>query len=241
MLKVAGLNVRYGKSHVVFDLDLTVESGQMLALLGRNGAGKTTSLMGILGLLPGAQGRVAIDGADVSRWPAHRRAQSGLAYVPSGARCFPNLTVAENLEIAARRRAGSNGSSSTSSRGTSWTKERVYELFPKLGELQANMAGGLSGGERQMLAVGRALMSNPKVILMDEPTEGLAPVIVQSIGRLVLELKQTGVGILLAEQNHQMALKVADRAAFMEKGRIVDEMPAARAINSEVLHRILGV
>ena len=124
---------------------------------------------------------------------------------------------------------------------TGFGKERAYELFPKLRELQSNMAAGLSGGERQMLAVARALVSNPRIVLMDEPTEGLAPVIVQAIARLVLELKQSGIAVLLAEQNHKMALKVADRAAFVEKGQIVEVMPAAEAAESETLHRILGV
>jgi branched-chain amino acid transport system ATP-binding protein len=208
VLEVSGLNVRYGKSHVIFDLDLKVEDGEVLALLGRNGAGKTTTLMGIVGLLPGAMGQIKVGGREVGRWPAYRRARGGIAYVPSGARCFPNLTVAENLEIAAH----SNGASE-------WNLERVYERFPKLGDLRANLAAGLSGGERQMLAVGRALMSNPGVMLLDEPTEGLAPVIVQSLGQLLQDLKQTGVAILLAEQNHQMALRVADRASFIERAR----------------------
>jgi branched-chain amino acid transport system ATP-binding protein len=230
VLEVSGLNVRYGKSHVIFDLDLTVEDGEVLALLGRNGAGKTTTLMGIVGLLPGATGQIKVGGREVGRWPAYRRTRGGIAYVPSGARCFPNLTVAENLEIAAH----SNGASE-------WNLERVYERFPKLGDLRANLAAGLSGGERQMLAVGRALMSNPGVMLLDEPTEGLAPVIVQSLGQLLQDLKQTGVAILLAEQNHQMALRVADRASFIEKGKIVEELRADQARGSEVLNRILGV
>lgn len=203
-----------------------------MALLGRNGAGKTTTLMGILGLLPGARGRVLIGGRELGGAPAHRRSRAGMAYVPSGARCFPNLTVVENLEVAAHSRSGDTAD---------WNKEKIYLTFPKLGELRDNMAGGLSGGERQMLAVGRALMSNPAVILMDEPTEGLAPVVVQAIGRLITELKKTGVAIILAEQNHSMALKVADRAVFMEKGRIVDQMPAAEATGSKVLQRILGI
>jgi branched-chain amino acid transport system ATP-binding protein len=229
---VTGLNVRYGKSHVVFDLALSVEAGETIALLGRNGAGKTTTILGIMGLLPGATGSIAVKGSDLSRLPAYRRSQAGIAYVPSGARCFSNLTVLENLELAAHRGDG---------KGKDWDRKRVYEVFPKLDQLKANMAGGLSGGERQMLAMGRALMSNPAVILMDEPTEGLAPVIVQSIGRLILELKKTGVGILLAEQNHQMALRAADRAAFMEKGRIVEQMSSAEASGSKVLQRILGI
>jgi branched-chain amino acid transport system ATP-binding protein len=231
-LEVSGLNVRYGKSHVIFDLDLAVREREVVALLGRNGAGKTTTIHGIMGLVPAASGSVTVGGTNVSRWPAYRRARAGIAYVPAGARCFPNLSVAENLDLVARRRRGD---------GRAWTKERVYEVFPKLDELKANMAAGLSGGERQMLAVGRALMSNPAVVLMDEPTEGLAPVIVIAIGKLVADLRETGVGILLAEQNHQMALRVADRAAFLEKGRIVEEMPAAKAKESAVLERILGV
>ena len=230
MLKVEGLNVRYGKSHVVFDFSVDLLDGQLLALLGRNGAGKTTTIRGIVGLLPGASGKVSVGGRDMSGWPAHRRTRGGIAYVPSGARCFQNLTVDENLEIAAH----ANGDHS-------WTKKRVWELFPKLEPLKNNLAGGLSGGERQMLAVGRALMSNPRVMLLDEPTEGLAPVLVQSIGTLLTTLKSTGVSILLAEQNHQMALRVADSAAFIEKGRIVEVLPAAQARDSEVLHRILGV
>ena len=226
MLEVRGLNVFYGKSHVVFDLDLQVGRNEVLALLGRNGAGKTTTLTGVVGLLPGARGQVGVDGRQVSGW----RARAGIAYVPSGARCFPNLTVLENLQIAAFSdgRAG-------------WNVDRVFTLFPTLKELGPNLAAGLSGGERQMLAVGRALMSNPRVMLLDEPTEGLAPVIVQSIARLLGQLKESGVAILLAEQNHQMALGVADRAAFMEKGRIVEELPAGEARGSDVLNRILGV
>ena len=229
-LEVGGLNVRYGKSHVIFDLDLKVEAGEVLALLGRNGAGKTTTIKAILGLLFGATGRVAVDGRDVSQWPAWRRVRAGIAYVPSGARCFPNLTVHENLDLAARH----NGH-------LDWDKKRVYGLFPKLDRLRDNLAGGLSGGERQMLAVGRALMSNPRAILLDEPTEGLAPVVVHELTALMATLKQSGVAVLLAEQNHQMALRSSDRAAFMEKGRIVEVVPADRAAGSEVLHRTLGI
>ena len=229
-LQVSGLNVRYGKSHVVFDLDLDVGGGELVTLLGRNGAGKTTTILGVVGLLPGASGEVRVGGQSIGAWPPYRRTKGTLAYVPSGARCFPNLTVQENLELTAQR-DGAAG----------WDLGRVFELFPRLEPLRANLAGGLSGGERQMLAVGRALMSNPKVLLLDEPTEGLAPVVVQSITSMLGGLKQTGVSILLAEQNHQVALRVADRAAFLEKGRIVDVLPAEKARGSQVLHRILGV
>jgi branched-chain amino acid transport system ATP-binding protein len=229
-LDVRNLNVRYGKSHVVFDLELKVETGEVLALLGRNGAGKTTTIKGIVGLLPGASGHVSVGDREISRWPAWRRVRAGIGYVPSGARCFPNLTVQENLELSSRH----NGHSS-------WDKKRIYELFPKLDRLRANLAGGLSGGERQMLAVGRALTSNPRAILLDEPTEGLAPVVVQELTALMRTLKESGVAVLLAEQNHQMALRCSDRAAFMEKGRIVEVLPAERAAGSDVLHRILGI
>ena len=230
MLEVERLNVRYGKSHVVFDLDLRVEQGELLALLGRNGAGKTTTITAIVGLLPGATGTIRIDGQDVSRWPSYRRTKGHVVYVPSGARCFPNLTVAENLQVTAQANGGSG-----------WNLKRVFEMFPRLEPLKGNLASGLSGGERQMLAIGRALMSNPTVLLLDEPTEGLAPVVIQGLTQLLRDLKQTGVAILLAEQNHQVALRTADRAAFMEKGLLVEELPAERARGSEVLHRILGV
>jgi len=230
MLEVRGLDVRYGKSHVIFDLDLNVGDGELVTLLGRNGAGKTTTLLGIVGLLPGATGTVRIGDIDISRWPSYRRTKGHIAYVPSGARCFPNLTVLENLELTARSDGGSG-----------WNLRRVFEMFPRLEPLKANLAGGLSGGERQMLAIGRGLMSNPTVMLLDEPAEGLAPVVVQSIASLLKTLKSTGISILLAEQNHQVALRVADRAAFMEKGRIVEVLPADRARGSDVLHRILGV
>jgi len=230
MLEVSRLNVRYGKSHVVFDLDLRVAAGQLVALLGRNGAGKTTTIQGIVGLLPGASGTVRVADRDISGWPSYRRTRGQVAYVPSGARCFPNLTVLENLQLTAVPDGGSG-----------WDLRRVLDTFPRLGELRANLAAGLSGGERQMLAVGRALMSNPRVMLLDEPTEGLAPVVVQSIGSLLLTLKRTGVSILLAEQNHRMALAVADQAAFLEKGRVAGVLPAAEAGDSELLHRVLGI
>jgi len=215
---------------VVLDLELRVARGELLALLGRTGAGKTRTITAIVGLLPGATGTIRIDGQDVSRWPSYRRTKGHVAYVPSGARCFPNLTVAENLEVTAQ----SNG-------GSGWNLKRVFEMFPRLEPLKGNLASGLSGGERQMLAIGRALMSNPTVLLLDEPTEGLAPVVIQGLTQLLRDLKQTGVAILLAEQNHQVALRTADRAAFMEKGLLVEELPAERARGSEVLHRILGV
>ncbi len=232
MLEVSGLDVRYGKSHVIFDLSLRVAAGELLALLGRNGAGKTTTIMGIVGLLPGASGTVRVAGRDLSRWPSYRRTKGHIAYVPSGARCFANLTVGENLDLTSHPGAAA---------GVGWDRRRVFEMFPKLEELKDKMAGGLSGGERQMLAVGRALMGNPSVMLLDEPTEGLAPVVVQGLGRLLRDLKQTGMAVLLAEQNHQLALRVADRAAFMEKGRVMAELPAPEAQGSEILHKILGV
>jgi branched-chain amino acid transport system ATP-binding protein len=230
VLEVSGLNVRYGKSHAVFDVGLSIHEGEVLALLGRNGAGKTTTILGILGLVPGSTGRVVVGGVDVSRRPAHRRARHGVAYVPSGARCFPNLTVGENLAVPARRPSADG-----------WTRDRVCELFPRLAELSGTMAGRLSGGERQMLAVGRALVSNPSVLLLDEPTEGLAPVVVQAVAGLILTLRSSGVAVLLAEQNHRMALRVADRVALMEKGAVVEDLPVDAARESDALRRVLGL
>src|SRR5260370_3906289 len=161
MLKVEGMNVRYGKSRVVFDFSAEVEDGELLAVLGRNGGGKTTVIRGITGLLPGASGKVSIGDRDVSNWPAHRRTRGGIAYVPSGARCFQNLTVDENLEIASHANVD----------GRSWTKKRVWELFPKLESLKNNLAGGLSGGERPMLAVRPRPHGNPPATLLGQPDE----------------------------------------------------------------------
>lgn len=229
-LSVTKINALYGASHVLHDVSLEVKQGEFVALLGRNGAGKTTTLLSVMGVLQVRSGSVYVDSKDVSRLPAHARHAAGLALVPSGARVFGNLTVEENLAVV-RSRPVSDG----------WTAERVYEQFPKLGRLHHAMAEGLSGGERQMLAVGRALMANPKVMLLDEPSEGLAPMIVNAVGELLQTLRGAGLTIVLAEQNHRFALKHADRCYLIEKGQIRHEATTQELLGSDALQRYLGV
>jgi branched-chain amino acid transport system ATP-binding protein len=233
MLQVDGLHGYYGASHVLHGIDLEANEGELVALLGRNGAGKTTTLSAIIGTVQTRQGSVRLGGEDLTDAHTHRRVRQGLVLVPSGARVFGNLTVQENLEIVRPRRV-ENGEQP-------WSVPRVYEHFPKLADLRASMAGNLSGGERQMLAVGRGLMANPRVLLLDEPSEGLAPVIVQAIGRLTRELKEVGLTMILAEQNHRFALASADRAYLIEKGQIRHEAAASELEGSDALQRYLGV
>ncbi|MFN2466192.1 MAG: ABC transporter ATP-binding protein [Candidatus Dormibacteria bacterium] len=230
-LSVASLGSSYGKSRVVAGVTMDVAAGEVAVLLGRNGAGKTTTLRAIAGVQPADAGTVTLGGVDLSQAAAYRRVRRGLVLVPSGARAFGALTVAQNLALV-RGRADAQAA---------WSVDRVYEFFPKLRQLRDSASGSLSGGERQMLAVGRALMANPSVIMLDEPSEGLAPIIVQSIGDLLLRLKEAGLAVLLAEQNHRMAMKVADNCHFIEKGRIVASASAAEASRSGMLERYLGV
>jgi branched-chain amino acid transport system ATP-binding protein len=230
-LEVIDLVAAYGKSVVVDRVGLTVRAGEIVVLLGRNGAGKTTTLRSIAGVHPPLSGRVRLEDTDVTALLPYRRVRAGLAMVPSGARAFGSLSVEENLTLVTGKRAAGGG----------WSLERVYALFPKLRTLRRAASGSLSGGERQMLAVGRALMANPSVIMLDEPSEGLAPVIVQSIARLLSDLRDAGIAVLLAEQNHHMALRVADRCYFIEKGRIAFSGAAAEARESAVVRRFLGI
>lgn len=232
VLEVSGLHGYYGSSHVLHGIDLTVGRGELVALLGRNGAGKTTTLCAMVGLVATKGGSLKINGRELIGVSTYQRARSGLTLVPSGARVFANLSVEENLQIV---RAGAP------SDGEPWTIPRVYEVFPKLSDLRASMAGNLSGGERQMLAVGRGLMANPVVMLLDEPSEGLAPVIIQEIGRLMGQLKETGLSMILAEQDHRFALRHADRGYLIEKGQIQHVAPAPELIGSQALQRYLGV
>ncbi|MGH3440547.1 MAG: ABC transporter ATP-binding protein [Nitriliruptorales bacterium] len=232
MLEVRGLNGFYGASHVLHDVSVAVKAGELVALLGRNGAGKTTTLGALMGLVRTRDGHVRVGDDDLTGASTYRRARLGLSLVPSGARVFPNLTVEENLEVVRSRQ---------SENGERWTIAAVYDVFPKLHDLRASMAGNLSGGERQMLAVGRGLVANPRVLLLDEPSEGLAPVVVQEIGRLLETLRERGLTMVLAEQNHRFALRHADRAFLIEKGAIRHEAPAADLEGSEELHRYLGV
>lgn len=231
MLAVSNLHAYYGASHVLHGVNLEVAKGELVALLGRNGAGKTTTLTALMGTTTSPQGQVIVDGDDLAGRPSYERLRRGLALVPSGARVFANLTVEENLQVVRPRATD----------GTAMSIDRVYELFPKLRDLRRSAAGNLSGGERQMLAVGRGLMANPKVLLLDEPSEGLAPVVVQAIGRLMHDLKELGLTMILAEQNHRFALRYADRAYLIEKGEIRHEADAGELEGSEALQRYLGV
>lgn len=232
MLDVDEVHAYYGASHVLHGVTLHVGRGELVALLGRNGAGKTTTLTAFVGTTRSPRGSITVDGQELSKQSTHQRLHSGLALVPSGARVFPNLTVDENLQVVRQRQVDE---------GEAWTLQQIFDLFPKLAQLRKSHAGNLSGGERQMLAVGRGLMANPKVLLFDEPSEGLAPVVVQAIGRLLDDLKQRGLTMVLAEQNHRFALKHADRAYLIEKGRIQHEAAASELEGSEALQRYLGV
>jgi branched-chain amino acid transport system ATP-binding protein len=231
MLDVVGIHTYYGESHVLHGVSLSVGPGEAVALLGRNGAGKTTLISSIMGFTPPRAGRILLEGEPIQRWPAHRIARRGLALVPQGRRIFAPLTVRENLLLGAR-----------SAPSAGWTLERVFDLFPRLRERASQAGGTLSGGEQQMLAVGRALLTNGRVLLLDEPSEGLAPIVVREIGRILGRLKGERLPILLVEQNYHLALGVADRVYVMSKGQIVYEgTPAELRANEEVKRRYLGV
>jgi len=228
-LEVDGVHTYYGESHVLQGISLRVEPGEVLAILGRNGMGKTTLIRSIVGFTPPRQGHVRYKDTDITRLPAFRMVELGMALVPQGRRVFPSLSVRENLDVA-RRGAGR------------WSLEQVYALFPRLRDRAANRANKLSGGEQQMLAIGRALMSNPELLLMDEPTEGLAPLLVREVGRVIAELKRSGLSILLVEQNLALALSVADRVHVLSRGQIVHTgTPAELMRNDDVKTRYLGV
>lgn len=214
LLDVVDLRAGYGMSRVLFGVSLRVRRGEVVALLGRNGAGKTTALKAIMGLVPVTAGRVLLEGRDVAGLPPHAIARAGIGYVPQERRIFPDLTVRENLEVA--RRAGD-------ARARSWGQARVVELFPALGALLDRRGDSLSGGEQQMLAVARTLMANPRILLLDEPSEGLAPLVVQALATQLLRLKGEGVTMILSEQNVRFTLQVSDRAYVLEKGHVRHE------------------
>jgi branched-chain amino acid transport system ATP-binding protein len=228
VLEVDGIHTYYGESHVLHGVSLRVAPGEAVALLGRNGAGKTTAIRSIVGFTPPRAGRVLFEGQAIERWPAYRIARRGLALVPQGRRIFAPLSVRENLLLGAR----SEG----------WTLERVFELFPRLRERHAQLGGTLSGGEQQMLAIARALLTNGRLLLLDEPSEGLAPLIVREIGTILTALKAERLSLLLVEQNYHLALRVADRVYVMNKGQIVYQgTPAGLEADEEVKRRYLGV
>ncbi|MDO9502374.1 ABC transporter ATP-binding protein [Falsiroseomonas sp.] len=210
-LEVEALDAAYGHSQVLFGVGFAVERGETLALMGRNGAGKSTTFKAIAGLLPPRAGRVVVRGQDVAGRKPYRIARAGIGFVPEDRQVFPEHTVEENLEIAEREGAG----------GRDWNRARAFEMFPKLAPLRRRYAGRLSGGEQQMLTIARCLMGNPAVLLLDEPSEGLAPLIVQEIGRLIRSLRELGTTIVLAEQNSRFCLGVATQVAVIDKGSIV--------------------
>jgi len=212
MLEARGLDVFYGASQILFGVDLLVERGQTMALLGRNGAGKSTTFKALVGIAPPRRGTVTLAGVTVSGRKPYRIARAGIGYVPEDRQVFPEHSVDDNLLIG--RKAGANGKDY-------WTRERVYAVFPILGAMKGRMAGRLSGGEQQLLAIARTLMGNPDILLLDEPSEGLAPLIVQSIGALIRQLREMGVTILLAEQNMHFCLGIATHATVVDKGQIV--------------------
>jgi branched-chain amino acid transport system ATP-binding protein len=228
VLEVERIQTYYGESHVLHGVSVRVGPGEAVALLGRNGAGKTTLIRSVAGMTLPRDGRIVFDGQAVERWPAYRIARRGLALVPQGRRIFAPLSVRENLLLGAR--------------SGEWRLEKVYDLFPRLREREGQSGGTLSGGEQQMLAIGRALLTNGRMLVLDEPSEGLAPIIVREIGRVVQGLKGERLSILLVEQNYHLALRVADRVYVMNKGQIVWEgTPAGLEAAEEIKRRFLGV
>ena len=217
LLEAHELHTAYGLSRVLFGVSIDVSAGECVCLLGRNGVGKSTTMRSIMGLTPPQSGRVRFKGTDITGWAPYRVARAGLGFVPEDRRIFADLTVWENLDVA--RRAASAGG---------FTVERVFDLFPKLRELASRQGGHLSGGEQQMLTIARTLMGNPQLLLLDEPSEGLAPIVVDHLRDQIARLKREGLTILLAEQNTEFSLSLADRVYVLEKGSIKFSGPAAR-------------
>jgi branched-chain amino acid transport system ATP-binding protein len=207
-LTAEGLHTYYGKSHILYGVSLEAAEGQVTALLGRNGAGKTTTLRSLMGLTAPREGRVTIFGKDTTRWPPFRVAALGVGYVPEGRKIFPNLTVGENLMVPLERPGP-------------WTPQSVYRLFPRLAERRLSRGRQLSGGEQEMLSIARALLVNPKLLILDEPSQGLAPLITREVFRIVAQMRAEGIAVLLVEQNVRMSLEIADRAYVLDNGQVV--------------------
>lgn len=212
-LEVHEIQTFYGLSHVLFGISLSVESARLVCLLGRNGVGKTTTMKSIMGLTPPRSGSIRFKGEELIKKRPHQIVRLGVSYVPADRRVYHELTVRDNLEVGQRSRGS----------GSRWSVEKVYGLFPDLKKLDSRLAGHLSGGERQMLTIGRSLMGNPELLLLDEPTEGLAPLVVRILETQILKLKEEGTSILLAEQNIKSALRVSEKGYILKKGRIVYE------------------
>jgi branched-chain amino acid transport system ATP-binding protein len=227
-LDAEGLNTFYGKSHILHDVGLTVPAGRITTLLGRNGAGKTTTLRSLVGLTPPRSGRVRIFGRDTTRLPSYRIAQMGVGYVPEGRKIFANLTVDDNLRVPFEREGP-------------WTIARIYQLFPRLAERKHNRGRQLSGGEQEMLSIARALLLNPKLLILDEPSQGLAPLIVREVFRIVAQMRAEGISVLLVEQNVRASLEVADHAFVLDHGVVVWSGTAAElSADDERIHSLAG-
>ncbi|MBI4755803.1 MAG: ABC transporter ATP-binding protein [Betaproteobacteria bacterium] len=233
LLEAAGLHAYYGSSHILHGVDFHIARGEALALMGRNGTGKTTLIRSMLGLVPLRHGQVRVRGRDMTGAPTHRLARSGIAYVPEGRGIFPTLSVKENLLMAAR--PGADGR-------RDWTLERVLHTFPRLAERLGHGGGQLSGGEQQMLTIGRALMTHPDLLILDEATEGLAPLIAREIWRIVRDIRECGIATVIVDKNHSAVTAVTDRAMILVKGRVVfDGTAEAVRDDSELVLKYLGV
>ena len=233
LLQASGLCAWYGAAQILFDVDLQVRKGEVVALMGRNGAGKSTTLKALIGMVEKRRGSVHFMGHDLSRSEPHVAARRGLGFVPEDRRVFTDLTVLENLDVGRQPpRRWPDGSAAPQ-----WTPERLFQLFPNLGEMPDRPGGRMSGGEQQMLTVARSLLGNPYLLLLDEPSEGVAPLIVEQMAQMILALKQQGVSILLSEQNMHFAALVSDRAYVLEKGQIRHQAPMAELVRDDVVRR----
>ena len=233
MLEINGLETAYGQSQVLFGMELNVGKGEVVTLLGRNGMGKTTTLHSVMGLVPSRSGNIRFQGQELRELPSYQIAKTGLSLVPEGRQIFPNLTVLENLVATASNRSQSENP---------WNLNRVFDLFPRLPNRIHHMGNQLSGGEQQMLAIGRALMTNPKLLILDEATEGLAPLIRNEIWNCVSNLKSAGQSILLVDKNIDALTRIADRHYIIEKGKVVwDGASSELQVDQDLQHRFLGV
>jgi branched-chain amino acid transport system ATP-binding protein len=227
VLKAENLQTYYGKSHILHGVSLEVAEGEIVTLLGRNGAGKTTTLRSLTGLTPPRKGRIELLGQEVTRWPVYKIARLGVGYVPEGRRIFPNLTVLENLSVPVTRPGP-------------WTIDRILELFPNLGRRRDSWGRQLSGGEQEMLAIARALLINPRLLLLDEPSQGLAPLLVRDVFRVVASMREEGISILLVEQNARFGLEVADRVYVLNDGEVIHSGSAKELAKDEERIRALA-
>jgi branched-chain amino acid transport system ATP-binding protein len=228
VIRASDLQTFYGKSHILHGISLEVNEGEIVAVLGRNGAGKTTTVRSIVGLTPPRQGTVEIFGQNTTRWPAHRIAGLGVGYVPEGRKIFGNLTVLENLKVPQARPGP-------------WDLDRVLKLFPRLAERRSQLGRQLSGGEQEMLSIARPLLLNPRVMLLDEPSQGLAPLIVREVMQVVRRMREDGLSVLLIEQNAPLSLSIADRAYILDDGKVVYSGKAAElAKDTELVNKLAG-